>query len=380
MILYSSLLLLALIMAVGVQAIVSTQSNFQISSNLRGGNIAFYLSEAGIEWSKNELAQTSVHPPEPLSTASTMSPGAFSVATISTVAVSPLLSRTVIRSTGSFVSSSQIIQAELIKRYLLVDAAIGLRGSESRAMFNGDLFSISGKDHDPATGNPIANVRSQAGMSVSHAATRRQIEAALGASQLANISGTNRQGATIAESETLTAEAVGRLADELCSAGTAQLSTILPASSISVADQNWGNRSRPELRCVDGSASPGDSITVAGSSSGAGILVVRNAELILSGAFRWEGLIIVTGNNVSLRVLEAGAKEILGGVIINETGVYSGNNPAALEIHGTIRTLFSRSALENAASVVPANVWSGAYASLPFEIVQSYWRLLTPHH
>ena len=49
-VLYSSLMLLTLIMAVGVQAIVSTQSNFQMSANLRSENVAFYISEAGIEY------------------------------------------------------------------------------------------------------------------------------------------------------------------------------------------------------------------------------------------------------------------------------------------------------------------------------------------
>jgi Tfp pilus assembly protein PilX len=121
-------MLLALIMAVGVQAIVSTQSNFQISANLRAENVAFYISEAGIEWSKNELATATAHPVPPFNSSSTISSGTFSVSTISTLAVSPLVSRMVVRSIGRFASSSQIVQAELIKRFLLADAAVGLRG------------------------------------------------------------------------------------------------------------------------------------------------------------------------------------------------------------------------------------------------------------
>ena len=46
--------------------------------------------------------RTTVHPPPPLNSSSTISSGTFSVATISTVAVSPLVSRTVVRSTGKF--------------------------------------------------------------------------------------------------------------------------------------------------------------------------------------------------------------------------------------------------------------------------------------
>src|SRR5918995_580502 len=278
-VLYASLMLLALIMAVGVQAIVSTRSNFQISSNLRAENVAFYLSEAGIEWSKNELAQTSIHPPAPLNALLTISPGTFSVATIATVAVSPLVSRMVIRSTGTFALSSQIVQAELIKRYLLADAAIGLRGNANRAIFVGDLFSISGLDHDPATGKPIARVWPYAGITLSDPGAKQRLETALEPTQLAKISGTDRDGASIAETERLSGEAIVRFANDLCSAGNAQLTAVAPGTSISLADQTWGSRSMPELRCVDGNPGPGDSLTMTGNSSGAGILVVRDAEL-----------------------------------------------------------------------------------------------------
>jgi hypothetical protein len=377
-VLYSSLMLLALIMAVGVQAIVSTQSNFQISSNLRSENVAFYISEAGIEWSKNELARTTAHPPPALSSSSAIFSGTFSVATISSVAVSPLMSNTVIRSTGKFASSSQIVQAELIKRSLLTDAALGLRGNASHPIFDGKDFSISGLDHDPATGKPIPNVRPYAGISVSNAAIKEQLETALEPDQLSRISGTDRQGATIAETENLPTEAIVRLADALCSAENSQLTEIGAATTLSLADQQWGNRSVPELHCLNGSLSTGDSVAALSNSSGAGILVARNADLVLEGGFRWEGLIIITGTGASLKISDAGVKEIIGGVIVNETGPHSGSNPSTIDVRGAAKILFSRAALQSAATVVPASVLTSAYPSLPAEIVQSYWRLITP--
>ena len=377
-VLYSSLMLLALLMAVGVQAIVSTQSNFQISANLRSENVAFYISEAGIEWSKNELARTTAHPSPALNSSAAISSGTFSVATISRVAVSPLVSSTVVRSTGKFASSSQIVQVELIKRSLLADAAVGLRGNASNPIFSGTDFSISGMDHDPATGKPIPNVRPYPGISVSNAATKEQIETSLEPNQLSKISGTDRQGATIAESRNLSTESIVRLADELCLAENTQLTAIPAYTTLSLADQRWGSRSAPELRCIDGSPGAGDSVAALSNSSGVGILVARNADLILEGEFRWEGLIIITGSMVSLKILETGPKEIIGGVIINETGTYSESNPSTLDIHGPIKIIYSRSALQTAATVVPSSALTGAYGSLPSEIVQSYWRLITP--
>jgi Tfp pilus assembly protein PilX len=377
-VLYSSLMLLTLIMAVGVQAIVSTQSNFQMSANLRSENVAFYISEAGIEWSKNELARTTVHPPPILNFSSAISSGTFTVATISTMAMSPLVSRTVVRSTGKFALSSQIVQAELIKRSLLADAAVGLRGNASHPILGGNDFSISGMDHDPATSKPIPNVRPYAGISVSHSATKAELETALEPNQLSRISGTDRQGATIAETQNLPTAAIARFVDELCSAENSQLTAIPADSSVLLTDQQWGNRSVPQLRCIDGTPGAADSVATLSNSSGAGILVARNADLILEGGFRWEGLIIVTGSRVSLKVMEAGIKEIIGAVIINETATYSETNPSTLDIHGPIKILFSRSALQTAASVVPASGLTSAYTSLPSEVVQSYWRPVTP--
>ena len=107
-------------------------------------------------------------------------------------------------------------------------------------------------------------------------------------------------------------------------------------------------------------------------------MIARNADLILEGGFRWEGLIIITGDMVSLKILETGNKEIIGGVIINETGTFSETNPSTLEVHGAIKILFSRSALHTAGIVVPANALTTAHPSLPSEVVQSYWRSITP--
>jgi Tfp pilus assembly protein PilX len=377
-VLYSSLMLLALIMSVGIQAIVSTRSNFQISSNLRAENVAFYISEAGIEWSKNELARTTVHPPPALNSSTALSSGTFSVSTISTALVSPLVSRTVVRSIGKFASSSQIVQAELIKRSLLADAAVALRGNASQPNFVGNSFSISGLDHDPATGKPVPNVRPYPGISVSDAATKEQIKIALEVDQLGRISGTDRRGGTIADVEHLPSAAIVRFADELCSAETSQLTAIPADTTLLLTDRQWGNRSAPQLRCIDGSPGAGESVATLSNSSGAGILVARNADLLLEGSFRWEGLIVITGSMVSLKISETGSKEIFGGVIINETSTYSESNPSTFDVRGAMKILFSRAALQTAATVVPGSALTSAYTSLPSEVVQSYWRVITP--
>jgi hypothetical protein len=114
------------------------------------------------------------------------------------------------------------------------------------------------------------------------------------------------------------------------------------------------------------------------NSSGAGILVVRNANLVLDGTFHWEGMIVVTGDHVSLKTLGAENKAIIGALTINETGAYSETNPPALDFQGAALNIhFSRSAIENAAGVVSDSTLTDVYPYLPSEIVQSYWRLVT---
>jgi hypothetical protein len=110
--------------------------------------------------------------------------------------------------------------------------------------------------------------------------------------------------------------------------------------------------------------------------SGAGILVVRDAELVASGVFRWDGLIVVTGNDVGFRVVGEENKEILGALMINEAGAAIGAGPAILDIQGAVRILHSRSALGAAASLVQTPTLANTYDWLPFYLKQDYWRSL----
>jgi hypothetical protein len=118
-------------------------------------------------------------------------------------------------------------------------------------------------------------------------------------------------------------------------------------------------------------------MALSGDSSGAGILIVRNAELILDGSFRWEGLIIVTGSEVSLKTGTSSNTNIFGAILLNETG-----NPAlgtaTLDIQGSFQSAFSSSALNRAAGLIPLNELGALYASLPSSIWQDYWRTVSP--
>ena len=177
-------------------------------------------------------------------------------------------------------------------------------------------------------------------------------------------------------SEYLPTATLSQLAGSLCSQATAIVSTMPDAGALVYENQTWGTRSSPELRCIDGLSEPGDGVTLAGSITGSGILVVRDADLIVTGSLRWEGLIVVTGTDVSFSVSGSGSKEILGGLIINETGTPTGK--AILDIQGSVRLLFSRQGLAQTAKLISPSILNTTYANLPSTVRQDYWRSVTP--
>ena len=101
-------------------------------------------------------------------------------------------------------------------------------------------------------------------------------------------------------------------------------------------------------------------------------------ELVADGAFRWEGLIVVTGSGVGFRVVGEENKEVYGAVMINETGSVAATTPTILALQGAIKVFYSRSALDRVISLVPSATLENIYASLPSTITQDYWRSVNP--
>jgi len=377
MVLYSSLLILSLLVAVGVGARVMLQSDFKLLANMRASMEAFYVAEAGIEWSKDEIRKNFSHPPIVPSRAQSFSSGNFSVSFLSPTAVTSLVARIVVRSTGAVGSSSQVVQAQVTKTYDLADGAVSLRGSANRVNFAGNPLLISGVDYDPATGQAVAGSKARPAISVPDEILQGLVEQGLSENQQSGNVGSGGGTSAIAESDFIPASAVVRFADGLCSSAQA-VTTLVPSDGVLLlAGQTWGTRTSPQLRCVEGLAGPGDSVNLGGGVTGAGILVVRNADLIVSGSLQWEGLIVVTGSNVSFKVTGGESKEIYGSLMVNETGT-PGTGTAILDIQGSVRVLFSRPALNRVASLIPSSTLNATYSSLPSMISQEYWRTVTP--
>ena len=153
----------------------------------------------------------------------------------------------------------------------------------------------------------------------------------------------------------------------------------MPAmGSLPLVDQAWGTLGAPQLHCINGLMTGGDSVTIGGNFTGAGILVVKDAMLIISGTFHWEGLIIVTGNDIGFQTVGQENKEVIGALMVNEMGFALGAGPAILDIRGAIRILYSRSTLGASASLIRSSALASGYAWLPFYVRQDYWKSLNP--
>ena len=375
MILFTSLAILSVLLMVGIGARVMLQNDYRVLSNLRGGAEAFYLAEAGLELSKNEIALATPFPPTPADRSESFAGGAFAVTFLAPVLSSPLSAKIVFRSTGSIGSSTHTVEAQLRKTYDLADGSIGLRGNGSQVILGGGAMLVSGRDHDPITGNPITTAKPRPAVTAGDDSLLGLVNAAaIGLPQGSLDSGTNTPA--IKSSNYIPTAALSQLASALCGQATAIVSNMPVTGALVYENQTWGTRSTPELRCIDGQSEPGDGVTLAGNNNGSGILVVRNADLIVTGSLRWEGLIIVTGTEVSFKVAGTSGKEVFGGLVINETGTPA--SKAILDIQGNVRLLFSRQALVQTAQLISPSILNSSYANLPSTVRQDYWRSVTP--
>ena len=376
MVMAISLLILALLIGVGVGAIVSTQTDLKTSGNLLTGTQAFYLAEAGVEWGKNKIKNTAANPPGPSTETLRLPPGRFTVSFLAPTKIDNLLAAVTVRSTALVGSSSSTVQARVAKTYELSDAAVSLRGNESHPSFVGTSFLVDGRDYDPVTGALVPGAPAQFGISVANETLEGQVEGGLSNTQKDNIAGKGGTLPNVEKSGFLPPEVIGQMVDELCNDPRARVADMPITGTLLVSgNTTWGTRISPELHCIRGSGSqPGDKVDIGGSFTGVGILAVRDADLEVSGVFHWEGLILVSGTHVGFRVEGGENKDIFGSVMVNERGWDTGAGTEEIKLQGAAAVRYSRSALQRAAQLFPLTALEVIYGSVPSTVTQSYWR------
>lgn len=370
LVLMSSLAILLGLMLVGLGVGTMLQNDFRTSGNLRESTEALYFSAAGIEWSKAQIARSGEFPPAVPNQQVPFSSGAFTVAAQPVSIAGPLSARLALRSIGSSRSASQLIEAQVTKTYDLADAAIVLRGNGASVNLGETDIFISGAEHDE-TGARMTAGSPRTAISTDDAALHALLAEAI-ADRPNAVDQTAGVG-PLSQSSYLSSAFISQFANALCATSTALKHVVPGAGQLVIENQIWGARSAPQLRCIEGSADVEDEVVLSGNFSGAGILVVQDAKLRLSGPFRWEGLVVVTGSDISFETSGADAKLIAGAAIVNESGI-PGAGRRIVAFDGAVRIGFSRRTLAETVHLLPSSILPLAYEALPSIIVQNYWR------
>jgi Tfp pilus assembly protein PilX len=120
---------------------------------------------------------------------------------------------------------------------------------------------------------------------------------------------------------------------------------------------NLGTAAAPAMLYVRGEYDPSSlfrGLAVSGTNpiTGYGILVVEDSDLAMfqTGNFRWNGIVLVTGRNVSSAFLDASHTEIRGALITNETNPLeaAGYNEFFAGTSGTMRIMASKENIDRA--------------------------------
>lgn len=242
-----------------------------------------------------------------------------------------------------------------------IPAALAFPG-DTAAVNISPSFEIDGNDWTPdGAAGPCAPV-----FAISVGDNEAALESALAGHPLANVRGKKQDPAgpasgvnTIAPDAALTPSRVesfvasARNADivvESLEPGGPSFAHIgAPCASNWSSSACWGTRDRPKVVYLKGnpdSGSAAPAFQISGDTEGHGILIVEDGELRISGNFRWNGLIIVTGRRVAPGVLAAGNPTVYGAVIVNAASSDAGVARGVLKSSGRVR--YSCQALDQA--------------------------------
>ena len=381
--LITGLVIMVLLTAIGTYAINMTEIDQTLSRNLKASKQAFYLADAGLERGRQQVLTSTSIPPSPASSTQNLNPGSYTVTFPSIMPQGPAWEyRVTVEATGGVGTASKILQALVTKTYDPSDAAIAMRGNEAHARFEGDNFLVDGRDCDHLT-DALTTAAPQLGISVPTTALESVVEGALSSAQENNIQGVGGTASdpSVGVSASLPSSSITSLANAVCNAAPLLNRLVSPLNGTLTLSgtTTFGTRASPQIYCIDGIGTPGNmGVEVNGTFSGAGVLVVRNADLVARAtSFRYEGLIIVTGNEVGFGMLGNGQQKVYGSIMINETST-DGSGYKELWLEGTAAIKRCQSALAYAKQLIPISGMSSIIPTFPASVQQVSWVEVKP--
>jgi len=394
------LALIALVALTGLLVVFLSMAGMDpaISANLNDTTRARYLAETGMEWAFDQLIQQTAQNPNlnfsavvnaalgppnngvmatniPLP-GLTPTSGTFSVtirndnlANDNQITGQPVdpggatndtNSVVILTATGTYNGVTRQIQQVMSHVDLNIPAAVDLPGVGTNTSFSGNSFTITGNDTN-VDDSPGA-CPSVFGIAVADTATEQVVQNSLNQQQKDNVTGKPQAAGpglgdnTIAP---LTPAAIAKFvnvvkpyADMTFQASASNRLSYTNLGDTCASDWNdancWGTRSNPKVIYIKGTVDPGQAfyaLSLSGRSTGAGILIIEDGDLSATGDFRWEGVILITGQYVGLRYGGGGNQTIYGGVVVNETA--NVNSEVEVDAGGNPKVVYSCQALNN---------------------------------
>lgn len=281
----------------------------------------------------------------------------------------------ILTSTGTIGNTTRTITVVVSKApFPPINGALSFPGLQSDVNFSGSAFVIDGRDTlmSDSPGNPNGPANAVYGISVNGSLPNNEllIETALANNQqndvrgrdetsLTNPPGTTSGANTVETDNTQTSQMITDFVDAIKAHADISI-TSTPGTPYSIQNVGstcstnvndsacWGTTSKPKIVYVKGDlpnlTTQMTSLSISGTSEGTGILVVENGNADISGTFRWNGPIIVTGNNVGIRYQGGGSQAVYGTAIVNELNNNETPNLEG-EVTGNASLLFSNQAI-----------------------------------
>jgi Tfp pilus assembly protein PilX len=275
-------------------------------------------------------------------------------------------------STGTIGNTTRTIRVVISKaQFPPIDGALSFPGLQSDVNFAGSAFDIDGRDHlmSNAPGSPTGPANAVLGISVANGAMETMVETAVANYQNNDVRGKHQNTPNTVTSGAMTiavppgpnqqtaqkitdfVNAVKDYADISIVSSPSNPYSITGIGSTCSTNVNdsacWGTTDKPKIVYIKGDL-PGasdqlTSLSVSGISQGTGILIVENGNVDISGDFRWNGPIIITGNNVGIRYQGGGNQSVYGTTIVNELTPFDPSLEGAVSGNGKL--LYSKQAL-----------------------------------
>jgi len=383
-VLVSVIMMVVVLLSLSSAGLLFTSLDLKTTAHQKSGTQAFFLAEAGVEWAKRTFQNTPGTPPAPVGATQSLSPGSFVVAFSNITTISDWEYRAAVSSTGTAYTSRKDIQAVIQKTYEIADAPVDCKGNECHSTFTGNAFDVDGRDYDHTTGQ-LTTAAPHWAVSVPSQTLYDQVDTPLTSEQKDNLIGLGGTSTTpsMGISSNYPSNKITDLANSLCSqATTVNVATDAPtgkgpngSKSVKAYSGNntFGTNNSPQVTCISGNTStPGmNLVDIQGQWSGTGILVVRDADVNIHGDFAFNGLVIITGQQVSLSMNGAGSKDVYGSIMINETSTDTGNE---LDLQGNASVRYSTSALLKARNLIPPDQKYPLISSSSSSIRQISWK------